>query len=74
MDIELLKEKCDLRNIKEITFKNTFNDDIKADYIIDADGNNIIPVSILEFKLIEKINELEDRLNELEARLKVLEK
>jgi len=66
MNKEELKEKCDLGNIKEVIFKDILNEDIKIDYIIDVDGNKIIPVSILEFKMIEKIKELENRLKVLE--------
>lgn len=66
MDKEEIKERCDLSKIEERIFVNVFGDEDKADYIIDNKGNAIIPVSPLDFKIIEK-------LKELEARIKVIE-
>ena len=66
MDKEELKSKIDLDRIEERTFTN-IDDEYKADYIIDDKGNAIIPISPLEFKLIEKIKDLETRLEALES-------
>lgn len=67
MDDKLIKEKCDINRIEERTFKNIIGEDFKVDYIIDDEGNAIIPVSPLEFKMIEKIKDLEKRIEELES-------
>ena len=66
MDKEEIKTKCDLNRIEERTFTNLVGDEYKVDYIIDDMGNAIIPISILEFKMIEQIKELEARIKELE--------
>ena len=65
MDKKEIKERCDLSNIKEVIIKNTYDEDYKADYIIDSEGNNIIPVSILEFKIIKKLEDLQKQIDEL---------
>lgn len=64
MNKEQLKERIDFNNIREIEFAKLDNQ--KFDYIQDSEGNNILRVSPLEFKLIEKIKELENRIKELE--------
>lgn len=66
MDKEEIKNKIDLNNIEERTFSNFIEEEYKADYIIDDKGNAILPVSQLEFKMIEKIKDLETRIVELE--------
>ena len=66
MDKETIKEKCNFDRIEEIILDDTLGIIKKGDYIIDDKGNAIIPVSPLEFKIIEKIKELENRIAELE--------
>ena len=66
MDKETLKNKCDLNRIEERTFTSIFQEEYKQDYIIDDKGNAIIPISPLEFKLIETIKDLEERIKVLE--------
>ena len=65
MDKELIKEKCDLFKIEEITHEK-LGIIKKFDYIIDNDGNAILYVSPLDFKIIEKIKKLEARIKVLE--------
>ena len=62
MDREELKDKIDFDNIQEFITK----DNIKIDYLMDSEGNHIIPLTPLNMKLIEKIKELEVRLKRLE--------
>lgn len=66
MDKEEVKKRIDLTNIQEKTIDGMF-DSVKMDYLVDYEGNFILPVSQLEAKLIEKILDLE-------ARIKILEK
>ena len=67
MDKEEIKTKCDLNRIEEKIFTNVLGTR-KIDYIIDNDGNAILPVPVLEFKMIEKILDLEARIIELEKK------
>lgn len=69
MDKETIKEKINLSKIEEVIFE-PLGIEHKLDYIIDTEGNAIIPVSPLEFKIIEKIKELEARIVLLEEKLK----
>jgi len=69
MDKEEIKEKCDFNKIREITFTNIGNEELKADYIVNDKGEGIIPISPLEYKLIEKIKDLESRITELEIKV-----
>ena len=69
MDEEEIKESIDFDRIGEFTdviVKDVI--ETKTDYLMDDKGNYIIPLSPLEFKLIEKIKELEARIIELERR------
>ena len=68
MEKEELKTKIDFNNIQELQteiFKGKFS---KEDYLVDDEGNFMIPLSPLEFKLIEKIQELEERISKLEKK------
>jgi len=58
MDIEEIKSKIDLNKIESRTIKDLPT----QDFIIDDKGNAIFLVSPLEFKLIEKIKDLEARI------------
>ena len=62
MDIEEIKSKIDLDKIESRIIKDLPT----QDYIIDDKGNAIIRLSPLEFKLIEKIKDLEERIKDLE--------
>ena len=62
---EELKEKIDLNRIEEREFLGIF-ETRKEDYIIDDKGNAIIPVDPLQFKMIERIKDLEERIKKLE--------
>ena len=64
MDKEEIKNKIDLNNIKEFTTE----EGDKIDYLVDFEGNFILPLSVLEVKLIEKIKDLEEKINKLEVK------
>lgn len=75
MDKEQIKSRIDFNNIQEKTFDivpGIFSETI--DYLVDFEGNFIIPLSPLEVKLIEEIKSFELRIQELDARLKIQEK
>lgn len=65
MDRETIIAKTNLDNIREVEFEE-FDKIFKYDYIFDEKGNNILPVSIIEMKLLERIKILEERLTQLE--------
>ena len=65
MDKEEIKTKIDLNKIEHKP-NIIYDEDFGKDYIVDDKGNFIYPVSPLEFKLIEKIKELELRIKKLE--------
>ena len=68
MEKEELKTKVDFNNIREVIFIDpNVEKEYKTDYLYDDKGNNIIPLSVLEFKLIEKIKALEERIKVLEG-------
>lgn len=67
MDKEELKTKIDLNNIEERIFMN-MDIEYKQDYIIDNEGNAIIPIPPLIFKLIEEIKALKIRIEIVEKR------
>ena len=62
MDKEEIKKRIDLDNIKEFTDQDGY----KWDHLVDYEGNFIIPLSLLEVKLIETIKNLEERIKKLE--------
>lgn len=64
MDNETLKSKVDFTRKGTLVDENGLN----QDYLMDEKGNYIIPLSVLEFKLIEKIKDLEERIKILEER------
>ncbi|MCP4585299.1 hypothetical protein [Pseudoalteromonas sp.] len=66
MNKEELKEACDLNSIEERELTTSLGITKKLDYIIDNKGNAIIRLSPLEFKMIERIKELEARIKDLE--------
>ena len=69
MDKEQLKQKIDFNNIQELEYeviKGLPETIIKTDYLVDDKDNFIIPLNPLEFKLIEKIKDLENRMKILE--------
>ncbi|KKM16730.1 hypothetical protein LCGC14_1682930 [marine sediment metagenome] len=71
MDREEIKNRIDFNNIQEIEIediKGIPDTIIKTDYLVDFEGNFIIPLTPLEVKLIEKIKELEARILELEKK------
>lgn len=62
MDKITIKNKIDFNKIAQ-------NVEIKGflfDYLQDSEGHNIIELTPLEVKLIEKINDMELRIKELE--------
>ena len=69
MDKEEIKSKIDLNRI-EVKPNIIYGEDFGKDYLIDDKGNYLMPVSPLEFKLIEKIKDLELRIKKLEEKLK----
>jgi len=52
MNKEQLKNKCNIANIQEKT-SEFLGIETKIDYIVDNDGNYILAVSPLEYKIIE---------------------
>ena len=71
MDKEEIKGRIDFDNIQELEYELTKgipDTIIKTDYLVDFEGNFIIPLTPLEVKLIEKIKELEARILELEKK------
>ena len=67
MDKEKIKNRIDLNNIQELEVTSR---DIttKTDYLVDFEGNFIIPLTPLDMKLIEKIKDLELRIKKLEEK------
>ena len=65
MDKEKIKNRIDLNNIQEKEIIELL-DSRKVDYLVDYEGNFIIPLSPLEVKLIGKILDLEKRIKKLE--------
>ncbi len=71
MDKEQIKSRIDFNNIQEKTIedvKGVPDTGRKHDYFVDFEGNFIIPLSPLESKLIEKLQDLEARIIELEKK------
>ena len=69
MDREEIKNRIDFNNIQEIEIEDIkgIPDTVrKYDYLVDFEGNFIIPLTPLEVKLIEKMKELEARIMALE--------
>ncbi|GAI27517.1 unnamed protein product [marine sediment metagenome] len=66
MDKEEIKNRIDFTKIREVTFKEEAGVEYKLDYLYDYEDNNILPVSHIEVKLIERINDLEERIKKLE--------
>ena len=62
MKEEELKQLID---INKVEYRN-IKDRLEGDFIVDNEGEPLLQVSILEFKLIEKIKELEARIEVLE--------
>ena len=71
MDKEQVKSRIDFNNIQEKSIEAVKGIPETArnyDYLVDLEGNFIIPLTPLEVKLIEKIKELEARIEQLEKR------
>ncbi|KKL19163.1 hypothetical protein LCGC14_2227870 [marine sediment metagenome] len=69
MDKEEIKNRINFDNIQELEYemiKGIPETLRKEDYLVDFEGNFIIPISPLEMKLIEKMKDLEARIIELE--------
>ena len=67
MDNKEIKNRIDFNNIQEKESLGMF-ESRKDDYLVDSEGNYIVPLSPLEVKLIEKVNELEARIAKLEEK------
>jgi len=64
-----VKNVIDLDKIGVLTREDRFTkEEVKMDYLMDEAGNYIYPLSPLEFKLIEKIKDLENRIKKLEGK------
>ena len=77
MDKEEIKNRIDFNNIQEIELEDVVGipETIKKyDYLVDFEGNFILPLSLVELKLIEWIKILEERIKTLEERIIELEK
>jgi len=77
MDKETIKNRIDFNNIQEIELEDVVGipETIKKyDYLVDFEGNFILPLSLVELKLIEWIKILEERIKTLEERIIELEK
>ncbi|KKL81176.1 hypothetical protein LCGC14_1997380 [marine sediment metagenome] len=71
MDREELKNRIDFNNIQEREIEMITGIPatlIKEDYLVDFEGNFILPISPIEMKLIDKIKDLEAKIIELEKR------
>ncbi len=71
MDKEEIKNRINFDNIQELEYemiKGIPDTIIKTDYLVDFEGNFIIPLTPLEVKLIEKIKELEARIKAMEVK------
>ncbi len=71
MDKNKIKNRIDFDNIQELEYeaiKGIPDTIIKTDYLVDFEGNFIVPLSPLDLKLIEKIKELEARIIKLEGK------
>ena len=71
MDKNELKSRIDFNNILEKTIedvKGVPDTGRKHDYLVDFEGNFIVPLKPLEVKLIEKIKELEARIKAMEMK------
>ena len=70
MDKEEIKNRINLDNIQEFIeekdLKKGIFDTNKYDYLVDFEGNFIVPLSPLDVVLIERIKELELRIKKLE--------
>ena len=66
MDKEQLKTKIDFNNIQEFISTDIFDRIKKEDYLVDFEGNFIIPLTLLDMKLIEELKNLKARIIELE--------
>ncbi len=68
MDKEEIESRIDFDNIQEKTFKSQIEGfpDKKVDYLVDFEGNFILPLNHVEFKLIEEIKALKARIKVLE--------
>ena len=68
MNKEEIKKRIDFKNVQEKNIPNDLGIDMKIDYLVDFEGNFIVPLSPLDVKLIEKIKELELRIKKLEGK------
>ena len=69
MDKETIKNRIDFDNIQELEIediKGIADTMRKHDYLVDFEGNFIIPLTPLDMRLIEKIKDLEERIRKLE--------
>lgn len=66
MDKEEIKNRINLDNIQEKRIEIIKDIEIKRDYLVDFEGNFILPISPIEFKLIEEIKLLKERILKLE--------
>ncbi len=71
MDKEEIKNRINFDNIQELEYemiKGIPETLRKEDYLVDFEGNFIVPLKPLEVKLIEKIKELEARIKAMEMK------
>ena len=70
MDKEELKNTIDFNKIIEVEIEvvKGLNIKEKVNFMEDDKGNKILMLTPLEFKLIEKINDLEERIKTLEEK------
>ena len=61
----MIKSKVDFNKIEERTFTE-LGEERKMDYMMDDKGNAIIHISPLQFKIVEKLKQLEERIKVLE--------
>jgi len=73
MNKEEIKNRIDFNNIQQLNYEKRKGVYENRDYLVDFDGNYIIPLSPLNMKLIEKILDLEKRIIELEEKIISLE-
>lgn len=66
MDKEEIKNRIDFNNIGQKNIDITGLEVNIQDYLIDYEGNYIIPLTPLDMKLIEEIQLLKERIKKLE--------
>ena len=69
MDKEEIKDKIDIYNVQEKNVNKFLPEEpIMVDYLVDKDGNFIVPLRSIDVVLIDYIKDLELRIKKLEEK------